>query len=179
MTYKVKEILRKIEIYMSSQADIPLDDVRSWMHHDSIDVIGAVADIVTYLPYYERVRPPLPQEELEAFLFKYYERCLREDPKSEWAASRYAVGQEITGWFTAVPKSEDTHLQTFLLRMKHWMSQLYLAADSEVRNAIVTGALEHILEEPRWREFFLDWRNDPNLSEAYDQAIEWAVEHER
>lgn len=173
-----EEIVRAIESLMSSRQRIPLGTIKRWMGSDSIEVAGAVADLVTYAPYHERIEPPLSQEELEAFLFSYYERCMREDLEGEWAANRYGAAREIVGWFRAVPEDECVSSQSFLVHMKHWLAALYKASGSDIRTAIVTGMLEHVLEEPRWRGFFSDWRLDHELRDAYDEALRWAVEHE-
>jgi hypothetical protein len=173
-------ILAEISSLMSSlRAVIPLESIQLWMRSDNIEVLGAVADLVTLAPHSNRIVPPVPEVCLETFLFPYYARCLREDPDGEWSDTRYGVGSLIVGWYSAAPKDEDVFEQFFLLRMKTWMASVYLVADAEIRTALVNGALEHILEEPRWRPFFADWRYDPHLSVAYLAAMEWATEHER
>jgi len=174
-----KCILEEILAYRQAWGGIPADRVRYWMQSCDIEVQGAIADLLTYPPYWERVDPPISEEELERFLFPYYKRCFMEDPDGEWAATRYGAAREIVGWYKAVPSTVDLGSQTFLLHMKKWLEEVYTDGDEDIREAIITGALEHILEQLRWRTFFADWQTDPALVVAYDQAMQWAREHEQ
>lgn len=171
--------LREVVARIESSGPISAETVRSWMRSPSVEVLGAVSHIVTYPPYWERITPPLDEEELAGFLFALYERCMREDPQGDWALSRYEATRELVGWFDAVPGDEDLGEQTFVLGLKKWLAELYRASAEDVREAIVCGALEHILEDPRWRPYFSDWHDDPALREAYLRAMEWAMAHER
>lgn len=175
---KKLQILKVIEEYVMSSEPIPSDSVLVWMQSTDIDVLGAVADIVIYEQHRRRITPPIEVDRFEAFLFAYYERCLREDPGSEYALSRYGVAHEIHGWFNAVPNDENVNEQMLLIHMKQWLEEVYKNSDSNIRLTIITGALEHILEEPRWREFFANWETDPILLGAYTEALTWAREHE-
>jgi len=44
----------------------------------------------------------------------------------------------------------------------------------KTRDALVNGALEHIFEDPSSREFFEEWKSDPQLAEVHALASEWA-----
>jgi hypothetical protein len=50
---------------------------------------------------------------------------------------------------------------------------LYVSGDAEVKDRVVNGALEHILEEPACREEFRGWKLNPELSLAFSKALEW------
>lgn len=178
-TMSDKHFLRDIEQYRDSGGPIPVHLVKSWMESTDIDVLGQVADLITYPPQWERIEPPLEEEDMEEFLLSYYRRCILEDPKSDLADSRYGIGSVILGWFDAVPREAEVADQRFLLRVKHLLSLLYVGGNQDVRDAIVCGALEHILEDTRWRTFFADWQEDSSLRSGYERALAWAVQHAR
>jgi hypothetical protein len=54
------------------------------------------------------------------------------------------------------------------------MEKLYRAGDEGIKRAVVDGILEHLLEEKGLRKFFADWKADPQLKTAYDEAQLWA-----
>lgn len=166
--------LSSIQAAVESSGVIRRKDVLSWLQSSDLEVLGAAAYVLTCGDTYERIEPSITGEELEQFLFPIYERSLREDPNGEFALSRYEAARELIGWFTAVPMDEALEDQSFLLHLKDWMERVYKHGNQDVRDAITCGALEHILEEPRWRGFFADWRDDDELRDAYEHAIEWA-----
>lgn len=90
------------------------------------------------------------------------------------ALGRYGAASEIAGWFLSESQHEYANYQEFLGDLKEWLENIYLTGNTELRTAIVTGALEHILEQPRWRKVFEDWRDHPILCQAYREAMEWA-----
>ena len=171
--------LAEIMEALSAPKPIPRKQVMRWLASDDLEVMGAAAYLITYSPYWERIEPPLWSQEMEDFLFRYYECCLEEDPQMEWADSRYQAAASIYDWFKAVPDEACLEGQMFLVRLKDWLARAYVEGSDEVRTAIVAGALEHIFEEPRWRDFFSDWFADPVLASACRTAMEWAVAHER
>lgn len=172
-------ILKDIERYRDSSGPIPLGLVKEWMQSDDIEVQGQTADLLSYAPQCERIEPAASNIELEELLFPYYKRCFMEDPSSDLADSRYGIARELVMWFSAVPTDDDIYEQTYLLRLKELLTSLYAECEEEVRDAIIYGFLEHVLEEPRWRPFFADWQAHPVLASAYQTAMEWATEHER
>jgi len=173
------EALRRIESVLMTQGKVSKDAVLQWMQHSNLEVLGAVHELVTYSPNWERVDPPLEEADLLAFLIPFYRRCLLEDPKGEWALSRYEAAAAIASRFRALARDEEPGQQVLLVELKDLLAQVYLGNDSEVQAAIVTGALEHVLEEPRFRSFFADWSKHELLKQAYDLAMEWAICHEQ
>jgi hypothetical protein len=57
--------------------------------------------------------------------------------------------------------------------LKVWIAELYKNADDRLRTCIVNAALEHLFERKPIRKYFLDWRDDPILSTAYNEACFW------
>ena len=56
---------------------------------------------------------------------------------------------------------------------KNWLADLYKGSPEEIRTCIVQATLEHLLEQKHFREFFADWKNDPVLRRAYEEALLW------
>jgi hypothetical protein len=50
-------------------------------------------------------------------------------------------------------------------------------ADSETRERIINGFLEHVFEKASLRPFFASWEEEPALAEAYALAAEWGDDH--
>lgn len=160
-------------IVFLDKGSIPHDMVLSWMQSPDMEALGAVwSFIIKDDKVLRRIDPPLSAEECVEFHFRYLELCLRNDPQAEYGLSRYQAAREVLSWFRfAKPEwLEDGFLQ----RVKEWLKDIYLTGDEDTRTAVVTGALEHILEEPRWEDFFADWRTQPELSTAYQEAMEYA-----
>jgi hypothetical protein len=57
------------------------------------------------------------------------------------------------------------------------IKNLYLASEAEVRIAIETGFLEHVLEEEEFRPLFADWQHDAQLRESWEAALAWGKAH--
>lgn len=153
-------------------------EAEAWMKSDDLQILGLVVQAFVDYGDLERIEPRLDMQVVYDFLLRYYERCIREDPECEWADGRYVVGLHIVPWYHNAPEVIGESLLGFLADIKQLLRRLYLEGDEDVRDAIVCGTIEHILEQPRWREFFKDWCDDPILRGAYDYAMEWALKHE-
>lgn len=173
------ERLQAVEVAMAGSGNIPLEQVRLWMKDRDMEVQGAVAHIMTDPSLYERVQPSLEDSDYENFLPGYYERCLKDDPEGRWADSRYGAAWLIAEWFVAVPADEDVSDQPFLDILRDVLARVYKDGGEDVRESIVTGVLNPVLEEARWRPYFEVWREDSALRDAYEAALAWGVEHER
>jgi len=163
---------------MVETGPISRTEAEAWMQSDDLQILGLVVQAFVDYGDLERIEPRLDMQVVYDFLLKYYERCIREDPQCEWADRRYVVGDHIVPWYHGAPETGDEPRQEFLTRVKQLLARLYLDGDEDVRDAIVCGTIEHILEQPRWREFFKDWCDDPILRGAYDYAMEWAAKPE-
>lgn len=172
-------LLNEISHYRDILGPIPLDLVRRWMQCDDIEVQGQSAELLSYAPYWERITPAVEENELGDLLLPYFKRCLIENPSSDLADSRYSIARELVSWFSAQQAEKDVFSQTFLLRIKEMLATLYIQSGKEIRNAVIDGFLEHVLEEQRWRPFFKDWKSHSLLRIAYNRAMKWAIKHER
>jgi hypothetical protein len=124
---------------------------------------------------YERIQPPLGQQESCRLIQRYLLECLRLNPEDGVAFSRYQAAWTLVSWFQHLSRLADT---TPVLRdAASAVTQLYLESDAEVRTAIETGFLEHVLEDEEFRPLFAGWEQDGRLREAWQAALAWGEAH--
>lgn len=150
---------------------LPLPIVLEWMRSSALDVSGAVYATVSNPEYAERIRPAVPAAARDAFLMKYFERCLIENPEGPWVDSRYGAAWDIASWIGSHWRRhrDRRHVRAW----KRWLSDLYRRVDEPIREAMVNGALEHLFEEPEIARQFADWDDEPLMQHAYRRALEW------
>jgi len=151
---------------------IPLEKLKCWMESRDIEVLGAVASFISDARYFTRIKPPIRFDDTHTFLLRYFKRCLLENPDGEWADSRYSAGRDVYLWFVSLWNKKNTRSVVFD-DYKALLASLYRTGDAELRTCIVTATLEHLFETSSIRKFFADWKEDPILKQAYDEAAEW------
>jgi len=152
---------------------IPKADVLAGVRGDDTELAGAIYDIVTTEKLRKRIEPPLTDKELDYLITEYFERCILNDPKGEWALTRYSAAWEAQDCILGAWESEGGGSESFT-RWKKWMEKLYRAGDEGIKRAIVDGILEHLFEKKGLRQSFADWKADSELKTAYDEAQLWA-----
>ena len=139
--------------------------------HD-IEVLGAVYKFVTNKGRSKAIRPALQLEDYYRFMTHYYERCFREDPKGEWADSRYLAGWGLVNWFVSLWNDKEVPRYT-IANLKDWLARLYREGDDDLRTCMETATLEHLFERKKIRKYFADWNDDPILGVAFKGASAW------
>jgi hypothetical protein len=89
---------------------IARDRVLEWMHTDDIECMGAIYSLIS--DHFDRIQPPLQFDEYHPFVLAYFQRCLLEDPQSEWAETRYGAGSNIIVWFVWSWRDPDQRTTT-------------------------------------------------------------------
>jgi len=149
---------------------LPLSDVKRWMESDDIEVLGFTDAMIHDGRF--RIEPPLEVEDYVRWVKHYFGRCFRENPDGEWSDSSYSAGWDLVAVF--IKLWDDGSVPRELLSdLKLWIAGLYKNADDRLRTCIVNAALEHLFERKPIRKYFSDWRNDPILSTAYNEACLW------
>ncbi|HXX18655.1 MAG TPA: hypothetical protein VEJ46_04575 [Candidatus Acidoferrum sp.] len=149
---------------------IPLSELREWIKSADIEVLGFARAMIDDSRF--RIEPMLAPEEYVAFEMNYYERCLRENPDGEWSDSRYSASMDLVNIFGSLWR--DSRVARSLLdNLKDMLARLYRGGDESIRKCIVQATLEHLVEQKPIRKFFSDWRDDPVLRVAYDEACLW------
>ena len=155
------------------EGSIPKADIVAGIRSDDTELAGAIYDIVTTDKLRKRIEPPLADKELDDLITEYFERCIITDPKGERTLTRYGAAREAQACILNVWESEGGSSESFV-RWKKWMEKLYRAGDEGIKRAVVDGILEHLFEEKGLRKFFADWKANPQLKTAYDEAQLWA-----
>jgi hypothetical protein len=117
------------------------------------------------------IEPALPLHDYTQWVKRYYGRCFRENPDGESSDSSYSAGWDFLGVFISL--WDDGVSRDVLTDLKLWLAALYKEGDSRLRTCIVNATLEHLFERKPIRKFFADWKNDPDLVSAYDEACLW------
>jgi len=148
------------------------EKVQNWMTSREVEALGATYVFISEPKHYARIRPPLNFQESFQFTKNYYERCFLENPDGKWTNNRYEAGWDLVNWFAS--QWNDPEIPRSALEdLKKWMARLYKAGDSKLRRCLVDATLEHLFEQRKFRRFFSDWKNDPVLRVAHDEALEW------
>lgn len=153
--------------------NIPREDIIRWMSSQNIDVLGVVYFLIHEKKHYIRVLPHLTFDDYHAFQMRYFERCLREDPQSEWADSRYSAGWDIVGWFKGLWEDKSVP-RGAIAELRDWLKNLYTTGSSELQRCLITATFEHLFEDRPIRKFFKDWQEDPTMRDAYNEALNYS-----
>lgn len=172
-----KEVVQEIYATFGSPeepqtAKIPLEKVKKWMSSDDLDALGALHAALSSAGSSERISPPIDFEDYFHFVRSYLERCLRENPDSEWASSRYEAGWEVARWIQGLWNDSSVR-RSALAELKAWLADLYRSGDDAVRRCLVDATLEHLFEQPDFVSYFQDWTRDSVLAIAYTEACLW------
>jgi hypothetical protein len=165
----------EINAALLDDAPIPRDKVLRW--------IDAAADLSTLAKLYRltdegyyRIQPDLGRDASCALIQRYLLQCVREGvAESDEIQGRYEAAQLLHVWFCHLLEIKDT--SAVLTVAASGVTELFLTSREDVRNAIETGFLEHVLETAALRPYFEHWSREPNLKEVWDRALEWGKAH--
>jgi hypothetical protein len=170
----MSEVASAIQAALDSDSAIPRDLVAEWCQ--AAEDVRSLALLYRLTgDAYERIQPLLGQVETCRLIQKYLLTCLRLDPEDGVGFSRYQAAWTLLGWFQHLSRLPDTSL--ILREAASAVTQLYLEGDADVRSAIETGFLEHVLEDQEFRPLFAGWEQDDRLREAWRAALAWGEAH--
>ncbi len=153
-------------------SEIPKDRILDWMQTGDVEALGAIYSFVTKPEYYNRITPALTLVEYVEFIIRYFDCCLRLNPDSDWAHTRYEAGWDLASWFAKLWQDQSNY-QESLKQIKDWLAILYKKGGVEIRRCIVDATLEHLFDNKRICYFFEDWKKDAELAVAYAEATEY------
>jgi len=166
--------LRQVVTALNGAGPISKERVLSWMRESDIKTRGAVYVLTNRA--WTRITPELSMEEQCSFMASYLIECLVTDPKkSKWVHSGFYAGYEIVAWLKHIRRIPG-HSKV-IIAVAAQLTRAYKQADDETRNRIETFTLEHVFEDRSLRPFFAEWRDDPEIRDAYDRAIAWGDAH--
>jgi hypothetical protein len=129
----------------------------------------------------KRIRPPVDDDWLYDAMSSYLLDCIVDnadsDVEDESTHSSFEAAHELVDWFNWIVKRDDT--PAAIRSIVERITNVFNNGDRFVRNCIETGFLEHVLETPSNRPYFLHWSDDPILAESYTEALRWGEAHTR
>ena len=154
---------------------IPRDRVVRW--------IEAASDLRTLSKLYKltgegyrRIQPELGIDASCGLIQRYLLQCIREDITTDPdIENRYEAAQILHTWFSQLASRRGT--SAVLTTATRAITELFLASNEDVRNAIETGFLEHALETATLRPYFEHWALDNTLRPAWERALRWGKSH--
>jgi hypothetical protein len=153
---------------------IPWEEFISWMQSGDLELEALAFAALTCSP--TRVVGSIDIDVANNFFFRYLLASLSQQrpPAQILGDSRlpYIDAYEIAARYTWLRlQGTSPHL---LESVRDELARLYLSGDADLKDQVVNGALEHILEEPLCREDFKRWRLNPELSQALSEALKWS-----
>ena len=169
------ETIREIENSVKGTKQIAASQVRRWLRHPSVEVLGAVTQHIVRQS--RRVEPPLSMEEICSTVQEYYRQCLLQNlQNTEYAPNRSIAGLELVGWSQSLWRDSAVPRE-YLARLKTMLRDL-LIQNKVPQDQLVGAVLEHLFETPEIADFFADWKSDARLGTAFESAMDWAKDHD-
>ncbi len=145
-----------------------------WADNQDLEAQGALNSLLFDPADSRRIDPNLTLPEYMALELPYLERCLREDPRGDWADSRWEAAGLVASWIKDV--WADERFRPSVVEFRDWLAKLYKSADDlGLRTCLVQATLEHLFEVEGIANSFGIWRDDEELRSAYDEAKLWKV----
>ena len=140
----LQEIIKELETPTAERKSIPESQVRHWMQSEDTDTLGATCAFLSKAEHVTRVTPPLSFDQVFDFMLRYYEFCLKTDPKSNWANSCYSAGADLVGWFVWL--WDEKRERKYFEAIKSMLERLYVTGSLELRKCIEHAIVEHLFE---------------------------------
>jgi len=154
---------------------IPRDRVMEWMKSENSDVIGAAIFLCSQEP--ALIEPNLTGADVKVMVFRTFEVAIRGrgEETTRFSLSCFDAARQLVDWARERLEASvyDESARPQLSEMAKFLEEKYRAGAPEVRECIVTGALEHLFEVLDLRGLFTDWETDTALSDAYAAARAW------
>ena len=169
--HRIRDLLRQlIRQKDGSLLPLPRALIASCMASYDIHLLGAVNSVLDMPQHVGRIRPKLEFRTILAFKMRYCERCLIDNPKSEWADGRYVAGWDFAQWF--LRHYHKGALQpSDLMAVRQWLTQFFHKSPVAIRACLTTTILAEIMRERPIRTLFRDWEKRPSLNEAMQTAL--------
>jgi hypothetical protein len=167
----LQRVIDELKASSTGKNPISQSEVCKWMESDDADTLGATYVFLSKPKHISRVDPPLAFDTVFSFMLKYFEFCLKTDPRSKWANSAYSAGADLVGWF--VWMWDDGRGRNYFEVIKNKLAALYISGSPDLKKCIEHAIIEHLFERKQIRKFFGDWKTNPQLQPAYDEGMLW------
>lgn len=168
------ELTAAIQAAIESNELIERERVRVWIH-DAIDLKTVALLYRLSCEAWNRIEPYLERDETSRLICRYFLFCIRENPQDGTGLQRYDAAGDLESWIDHLSNTEGT--QGNLQEVAAAITTLCLESDADVRVAIETGFLEHVLEQVKLRPLFAHWGEDERLKESWHHALAWGEAH--
>jgi hypothetical protein len=126
---------------------------------------------------YDRIQPELGLNVACTLALRYFLECVKTNVQhSGMIESRFGATQSSLDWFYHLAEMNEGQ-SAILTQAAAAITELYLASNREVQDAIENGLLKHALEIVALRLYFEPWSADRRLSDAWKRALKWGVAH--
>lgn len=167
----IRSILRQmIRSQDGTVVPLPPSLIKLCMASYDIRLLGAMNSVLDMPQNMGRLSPHLDIRSILTFKMHYCERCLTEDPKNEWADSRYTAAWDFASWFLS-QYHKSTIVNTDLMLIEQWLKNFFLKSMPQVRICLTRTILAEILRERNIRQLFEDWQKHPDLQRALQSAL--------
>jgi hypothetical protein len=172
LTDQIRLLLRQIiQQHDGLFRSLPRSLIASCMMSHDIHLLGAINSILDMPRHVGRIDPPLDLRTRLTFKMRYCERCLIDNPNSEWADGRYTAGWEFAGWFLQHYRKGDFQ-PSDVNEVRQWVTQLFHKSTGDIRICLIRTVLAEIIQTPAIAILFSDWEKLPLLREALRAARE-------
>jgi hypothetical protein len=171
-TVMLQDIIRYLETAESESSAIADSEVRGWMSGDDPEVLGATYAFFTNAELVQRITPSMSFDDVFEFVIRSYEFCLRNDPQGDLVDDRFSTACNFVSAFVSM--WDEGRDRKYFREMKSLSSHLYTEGPGDLKDSIELAIVEHLFEREDIREFFSDWRDDPQLQPAYEAGKLWA-----
>ena len=163
---------RKIYRYFTSgSSQFDRHQIKKWMKSDNLEVLGTVHSYVDDRSYSSKISPPFALKDFLELQKKYFSRCILENPEQPWVHNRAEAILDLIQWFYEFWNHPDI-TQGLLDDFNSWIAKLYKEGDKDVKDEIVHVVFLHLFEDKKVKKLFANWKDDPDLKEAYLKAVE-------
>jgi hypothetical protein len=163
-----------IQAAIESNELIERERVRVWIR-DAIDLKTVALLYRLSREAWNRIEPNLEGDETCRLICRYFLLCIRENPQDGTGLQRYDAAGDLESWIDHLSNTVDS--QVNLQKVAAAVTTLYLEGGTDVRMAIETGFLEHVLEQAKLRHLFAHWAEDERLKESWQHALAWGEAH--
>jgi hypothetical protein len=162
--------LNEILCAKDDMRSISHEEFKKWSESTFLEDLEELTVLLFDKSFCERVKPFLSLEDYQRVLLPYFRRCIIENHDDKNISTRYEACWALRNWFEQLWRDrEENNLE--LTRIKEFISDLYKSSDENIKLAIISGTLEHLFEANDIASFFVDWKECPLLSKAYDDAL--------
>lgn len=172
MANVVEDILAEFGVEEGEPRTVDKATVLRWMECEDLEIKGVVCYILLEHRFQSVVTPPLSFEEINVFVARYFGQCITKNPEGEWSLNRHEAASALSHWIRDIWHGSNVP-RSVIAEWKGWLARLYKTGDENVRYVIIYGTLEHAFEDDEVADFFRDWRDDVELKDVYDEALQW------